>query len=667
MDNIEAAETAVLKSISGFHEYIFDGTAHVVSVGQNLCDMTGYTEQELVSDKSDLYLNLVHPADRAQYAEFIGKFYGKEQTLSSEYRIVCKDGAVKYVKDTVTSARTVDGILIGVSTLCDITALKTENDNLRFLNETIPCGFLKYTCDKMPKVTYVNEQMLNILRFPSAKKGEIDYRELYSDNIYLMIPMEERRKFAHFLKRVYVQGTPVAGELSVVRCDGTKATLYGWVTKIVNEQGNEEFQSVCMDITERYKAKKVGEIERYVKALSDVYDKIFEYDFSNKTVKYLYGNKSDTFGRIQNIPMHLEEATKRWLSSTVVKEDLDRVMKFFDAMIAGNHRTEKNKPPQIRYRAMSSSGMIKTYIGIFLKIDESVSFYCCKAVEDTAVADILRTENLSLKNMNENMQEIVMRFTEGIMAFEVSGDGTRVTPMYASENVCRFFGYTPEEWMPMTQQSIEISEFVSKSGIDFEEFAGLLDSGEAEFSYVDTSNGRSRRIKAVCSEKKSDGASPRYVMLYNMDSSDGSRQKSERKRVYIRTFGYFDVFIDDQPVAFRNKKSKELLALLVDRRGGYVTSEEAIGFLWEDEPANAVTLARYRKVALRLKNILEEYGITDIVETVDGKRRIVTDKISCDLYDYMSGAEEFSGLFKGSYLTNYSWSEITLGELTNKM
>ena len=150
-------------------------------------------------------------------------------------------------------------------------------------------------------------------------------------------------------------------------------------------------------------------------------------------------------------------------------------------------------------------------------------------------------------------------------------------------------------------------------------------------------------------------------MLYNID--DGIKSVQENVNVKIRTFGYFDVFVDDKPIAFRNEKSKELFALLVDRRGGFVSSEEAIGFLWEDEPANAVTLARYRKVALRLKNILEEYGISEIVESVNGKRRLVTDRVQCDLYDYLSGQEEFGQLFKGSYLSNYSWGENTLAEL----
>lgn len=69
-------------------------------------------------------------------------------------------------------------------------------------------------------------------------------------------------------------------------------------------------------------------------------------------------------------------------------------------------------------------------------------------------------------------------------------------------------------------------------------------------------------------------------------------------------------------------------------------------------------------MVLRLKNILEEYGISDIVESVNGKRRQVTDKVRCGLYDYLSGQEAYAQLFKGSYLSNYSWGENTLAELT---
>ena len=46
--------------------------------------------------------------------------------------------------------------------------------------------------------------------------------------------------------------------------------------------------------------------------------------------------------------------------------------------------------------------------------------------------------------------------------------------------------------------------------------------------------------------------------------------------------------------------------------------------------------------------------MADIVESVDGKRRIVSRAVRCDLYDYMSGDPRYAQLFKGSYLQNYS-------------
>lgn len=663
---IENLEEILGCHISGFHAYVLQTPCRLSFVSQNLCEMLGVSEAELISETEDLYALLVHPADRRRYAGFIEALSQAEQTLTLQYRVVKKDGSVCYVNDTMTSRRQKDGALMGYSVLTDVTALRMENDELKFLNETIPCGFLKYTCEKQPKITYINDRMLKMLRFPEAGDGELDYLEMYKEDIYLMIPMEERRRFALYLNRVYTQEAPIAGEMTVLRCDGTKAYFFGWVTKCTNEQGVEEFQSVCMDITEKYHLKKENEEKRYLKALTDVYDKIFEYDLTNNTVQCLYGEKSSVFKWFQNIPMQMEDATEHWIAGTVVKEDRERVRAFFDAFYHRRLLRSAARPPQIRYKAMSSTGRLKSYSGIFLKIDPSVSLFCCRSIPEADEAAALRSENVSLKSINENMQELVMRFMDGIAAFEVSGE--YVTPLYASDNVCEFFGCTKEEWLPLMKKSTLLKTFVARSAVDYEDFVTLLEKGEAEFTYYDLQQQTERRIKAICSQKSPSDTAPRYVMLYNVnnDVQHSAQMPAQQSTVSIRTFGYFDVFVNDKPIAFRSQKSKELFALLVDRRGGYISSEEAISFLWEDEPVNAVTLARYRKVALRLKNILEEYGIADVMESVDGKRRVVTDKVHCDLYDYLSGKEEFSQLFKGSYLTNYSWGETTLGELTSK-
>lgn len=662
MENkLEYMEDILSRSISGFHAYSLSEPVHLQYVSRNFCEMAGYTQEELLSEEEDLYASLVHPLDRDVYSNFIDNCKSKEQTLTSEYRLMKKDGGVLFVSDTVTSRKLEDGAYVGYSVLADITEAKKEDSNLQFLKETIPCGFMRYTCEKQPKITYINQQMMDFLRLPKARDGELDYLELYKENIYLMVPMEERGRFARYLERVYAAAAPIAGEMELLRCDGTRAYMFGWVTKCANEQGEEEFQCVCMDITERHKVKRADEEKRYLKALTDIYDKIFEYDLGKSTVKCLYSNNSPMFKWLEDVPMQMEEATERWIAGTVDTEDGGRVRQFFRDFFQKNLCEPDDKPPQITYKSQSSSGKMKRYSGIFLKMDESVSLYCCRCVPDVKDTAALRDENAFLR---ENMQELATHVTDGMAAFAVTDE--YVTPLYASDNICEFFGFAKETWLSMVKKETPIEDFIARSHTDYEDFTKLLRAGESEFTYIDLKSGNERRVKAVCSQKSPGGSAPRYVMLYHMDGAQPQEAKgvSANPAVSIRMFGYFDVFVGEKPIAFRNKKAKELFALLADRRGGYVTSEEAISFLWEDEPVNPVTLSRYRKVALRLKNTLAEYGISDVMETVDGKRRIVAENVQCDLYNYLSGEEEYAQLFKGSYLNNYSWGENTLAELT---
>lgn len=650
-ETLQNFERILCRHIPGFHQYILGEKSYPVYISDHLANMLRIPAEELLQEGTDVYAQRVHPADQESYQAFLQDMGMYEQERRVDYRLICADGSILHISDTMTSY-CVDGVMFADSVLTDITQLKNENQNLHFLSETMPCGFLKYTCEKTPKITYINDQMKQILRIPKTEDPA-----LYMQNVYMMIPAQERRRFSVYLDRVFQRSAPIAGEMTVVRCDGTQAHLFGWVTKCVRADGTAEFQSACMDITERYQVKKEQETQRYLKALTDVYDTIFEYDRVRRSVKCLYSHNSPMFQWIENIPMQMEEATEQWIVANVEEADRDRLRGFF-ADFYNNNPGGSDAPPVIRYTARSSGGGRKRYSGIFLKMDSAVSLFCCRSIPDYEEADVLRSENASLKNM----QELVMRYSDGLAAFEIIDNV--VTPLYASDNVCEFFGYDRKQWMSVMKTRTPIRDFVARSRASYGDFMELLDKGEAEFTYYDLSAKRNRRIKAICSQKSPESSKARYVMLYKID--DQIQKPEEKCTVRIRTFGYFDVFVNEKPIAFRNEKSKELFALLVDRRGGFVTSEEAISYLWEDEPANPVTLARYRKVALRLKNLLEEYGISEIVESVNGKRRLVTEKVSCDLYDYLSGQEEYAGSFKGNYLTNYSWGEITLAELTGE-
>lgn len=174
----------------------------------------------------------------------------------------------------------------------------------------------------------------------------------------------------------------------------------------------------------------------------------------------------------------------------------------------------------------------------------------------------------------------------------------------------------------------------------------------------------------ICSVRQADGS----VWLYAISKEDqqepmsgmapGAEAQSSGRRVSIRTFGYFNVLIDGQPVAFQHEKAKELLALLVDRQGKYVSASEIISCLWEDEPVNDNTRGRCRKAVFYLKETLAQYGLEELIEsTSKGYRRIRTELIDCDLFRYLNGEPAYVRAFRGAYMTDYSWAEATLTSL----
>ena len=127
--------------------------------------------------------------------------------------------------------------------------------------------------------------------------------------------------------------------------------------------------------------------------------------------------------------------------------------------------------------------------------------------------------------------------------------------------------------------------------------------------------------------------------------------------IYIRTFGYFEVFLNGEVLMFRHEKSKELLALLTAHRGGYITAESAISVLWEEETVNKTTLSRYRKVVMRLMRILKEHGIEDIIFGDKRRRCLDMSKVRCDYTDYVEGKTSMAHPFDGHFMTQYSWAE----------
>lgn len=135
-----------------------------------------------------------------------------------------------------------------------------------------------------------------------------------------------------------------------------------------------------------------------------------------------------------------------------------------------------------------------------------------------------------------------------------------------------------------------------------------------------------------------------------------------RKPVFIRTFGSFDVFVNGRIIEFSSAKAKELLALLVNNKGGSVSTEEAMAIIWENGGDSALC----RTAAMRLRNTLASYGIEDILSEKGSEHYVNIDKFDCDYYMFLNGIKAAQWAFTDEYMTQYSWAEVTLSALMNK-
>jgi len=140
-------------------------------------------------------------------------------------------------------------------------------------------------------------------------------------------------------------------------------------------------------------------------------------------------------------------------------------------------------------------------------------------------------------------------------------------------------------------------------------------------------------------------------------------RENSNNNVHVKTFGNFDIFVNDKPVKFCRLKAKEAFAYLIDRKGSSVTTAELASILWEERDYNRSLQNQTQVIISSMMKTLKENGITDIVIKKHNQIAIDQTKIKCDYFDFLNWDVSAVNAYTGEYMTNYSWAEMTAGEL----
>ena len=128
-----------------------------------------------------------------------------------------------------------------------------------------------------------------------------------------------------------------------------------------------------------------------------------------------------------------------------------------------------------------------------------------------------------------------------------------------------------------------------------------------------------------------------------------------KSKIRFQCFGNFEVFYDEHPVDFKNHKTRELLAYLVDRNGCMCLNREIMATLWEDGKLHN---SYYKKIREDLITTFDELGCGDVIINRHGELGIDKKLVDCDYYDWLDGKND--DLYQGEYMIQYSWAEYTI-------
>ena len=474
-----------------------------------------------------------------------------------------------------------------------------------------------------------------------------------------MLPFEERCVFRAFLEQAGASHDAVEIKHRVCHAAGGFVPLTGWVRVAVDEEGKKEYHFLYVKLSSVQSVPNWQREGTYQKLLQGTYDLLFQIDKSDNTIACIYRGKQSRYKGLTGVRVVLNDLIGQEFFHQVHKKDRENLIRFFGSILSGDGKTQSQELRSLNFRTISGTTG-REYQMVCADLDHKVILLCMKDITGERRAAGYGEDEEEL-DICERLKHSTGSSPARIISFHIRGE--RVYP----DSSCRAMNYysemSEERYEMIRTEGLCLTDWMNEYRIPRHAYEQACKEGEVTLSDDDKNWGRRMYLSA---EEGAAGEALYTVLLLYIAERERRVQEETGPRVTIRTFGYFDVLVDDKPVIFRYEKSKEMLAVLVDRKGSFVANPYFISCLWENEPYSEKVQGRCRQTAYRLMETLKQYGIEHIIEKVDGRRRIIPEMVDCDYFNYIRGKQVPGQQFNGAYLSDYSWGEATLSGLTAK-
>ena len=448
-------------------------------------DTTGYTEHELLGKDA---LELVFLEDRELVREKAIKMLKGKPSLPYQFRVIHKDGSIKWVMESVVSIQ-YRGRRATLGYFLDITerkkteeALQQSEEKYRALFDNALVGTIVIDAETM-KVTLANQAAARIFGFSSPEEA------IGVSPLDFAFPEDRERVFKSIVEDMFEQDLRETREFRMMTKDGRRIWISAMGTRIV--RGDRLEGLVCFtDITERKRAEQALNLQRaYFQQLFDGSpDAIAMIDTNgrimqaNKGFEMLFGYSGE------------EAKGQSFIELIVPEQDAQDASQCLRQVLSGatvrKERLRRRKDGSLAdvsalgYPIRFNGGIVGAYL-MYSDISER------KKMEE------------ALRNSEEKLREIFESVTDGISVIDLKGIITEV-----NQRTVEMHGFSSKG------ELIGKSAFVLVAPSDHERVAAAVKKGIKE--------GTMRGVE--CTLLKTDGSEfPGELNISALEDASGNK------------------------------------------------------------------------------------------------------------------------------------------------
>lgn len=528
-------------------------------------------------------------------------------------------------------------------------------DNQDKLLAIAPFALLECTCEPQPRVLRASDQAFRLLG-ADCKSG--DWSSFFSENLLLLPAFDERAPFRSLVDRALQSYTTREFGVRLLGYEGESVPVHGWLRALRNKGGGDRLLFSFLPQEDGEARRRFASMT--LDALKASYNVIFEVDLARNMAECVYGKDTSDIGSFFGVRMAIPSAKSFWLDNYVHKQDRAVVSEYVDVVCSERVFEQREEPLQLEFRVDWRDGHTYSFVSAAVVLSETMVLVGFRNISSLHFKGLTSASERTFNRVFASAQDLIEGDVGalGLLRFHLCDN--KVVFHYWSPHLAELLGVPKGDLVRVLNAGMDKQEFerrIRRFGIGLE---SLLEQGDCVVS-----DGRKKKAKALRLAARTclmdDGK--RLYSIYAFDPYVKSASDSNKNGILIRTFGCFDVFVRGRAIVFASPKEKELMALLVDRRGGTLCSDEACALLWPECNLDKRVRARYRKLSMNLKNTLEEADCSELLVSRRGVRNIDMDKATCDCYEFFRGNPHFADKYRGAYMLGYQWAQETRSQL----